>query len=103
MASKDNALGSIQNAADGNALTRASIYRSLAPETFAPYARTLPPSVSLPLCWERSELALLMGCLPGHGLLQHVALETLHLAAEFMALLNAGILSRFPHVFGEGV
>ena len=93
----------IPTAVDGNALTRAKEYSSLAPETFAPYARTLPSSVSVPLCWERSELVLLMGCLPGHGLLQHVGLETLHLAAEFMALLNAGILSRFPRVFPRGV
>jgi RNA recognition motif-containing protein len=72
-------------------------------ETFAPYARTLPSSVAIPLCWKRNELALLTGCLPGLPVLQDVATNTVQLANEFMALLSAGILDRFPDVFPKGL
>jgi RNA recognition motif-containing protein len=90
---------------DGNALRPATSVRvpSGAPETFAPYARTLPSSVSIPLCWKRNELALLAGCIPGVSLLQEVATSTLQLAAEFAALLEAGILERFPETFPPGL
>jgi len=74
-----------------------------APSTFAPYARTLPSSVSLPLSWKRNELALLAGCIPGTGPLQEVATKTLQLASEFLALINAGILHRFPSIFPPGL
>jgi hypothetical protein len=45
---------------DSNALKSAKRIIPLAdtPETFGPYARTLPSSVSLPMCWKRNELAL---------------------------------------------
>lgn len=72
-------------------------------ETFAPYARTLPSSVSIPLCWKRNELALLTGCFPGLPILQDVATNTVQLATEFSALLNAGILDRFPDIFPKGL
>eukprot|EP00560_Eucampia_antarctica_P006088 CAMPEP_0197823892 /NCGR_PEP_ID=MMETSP1437-20131217/1206_1 /TAXON_ID=49252 ORGANISM="Eucampia antarctica, Strain CCMP1452" /NCGR_SAMPLE_ID=MMETSP1437 /ASSEMBLY_ACC=CAM_ASM_001096 /LENGTH=1144 /DNA_ID=CAMNT_0043423285 /DNA_START=99 /DNA_END=3534 /DNA_ORIENTATION=- len=73
------------------------------PETFGPYARSLPPSVSLPICWKRNELALLAGCIPGIPLLERVAAHTMQLASDFIALLEAGILVRFPHVFPRGL
>jgi RNA recognition motif-containing protein len=90
---------------DRNALQIATTILSPpgSPETFGAYARTLPSSSSLPLCWKRSELALLTGCFPGHGILQEVAASTLQLATEFIALLNAGVLKRFPEVFAPGV
>ena len=71
------------------------------PSTFAPYARTLPSAVSLPICWKRNELALLAGCIPGLAPLQEVAATTLQLASEFVALVEAGILHRFPSVFSR--
>jgi len=46
-----------------------------APETFAPYVRTLPSSICLPICWKRNELALLAGCIPGMPALQKVAAD----------------------------
>ncbi|GAX24399.1 hypothetical protein FisN_4Lh534 [Fistulifera solaris] len=72
-------------------------------ETFAPYARTLPSSVAIPLCWKRNELALLTGCLPGLPVLQDVATNTVQLANEFLVLVDAGILDRFPDVFPKGM
>lgn len=74
-----------------------------APRTFAPYARTLPSSVSIPLCWKRNELAMLSSCIPGLSLLLDVGASTIHLASEFIALLNAGILERFPNTFPPGL
>jgi RNA recognition motif-containing protein len=90
---------------DGNALMYAKpIVKPLGSlDTFAPYARTLPSSVSIPLCWKRNELALLAGCIPGAALLQDVASSTTQLALEFVALLEAGILERFPKTFPEGL
>jgi hypothetical protein len=73
------------------------------PTTFAPYARTLPSSVSVPLCWKRNELAMLSGCIPGLSLLLDVGAATIHLVSEFIALLNAGILERFPNTFPPGL
>ena len=73
------------------------------PTTFAPYARTLPSSVSVPLCWKRNELAMLSGCIPGLSLLLDVGASTIHLVSEFIALLNAGILERFPNTFPPGL
>jgi RNA recognition motif-containing protein len=89
---------------DGNALAYAKpISKPLGSlDTFGPYARTLPSSVSMPLCWKRNELALLAGCIPGAALLQDVASSTYQLASEFVALLEAGILERFPQTFPEG-
>jgi RNA recognition motif-containing protein len=78
-------------------------YPPEAPESFSPYARTLPSSVSIPLCWKRNELAMLAGCIPGLILLQEVASSTLQLVAEFTALLDAGILQRFPDTFPPGL
>ena len=74
-----------------------------APHTFAPYARTLPSSVSIPLCWKRNELAMLSSCIPGLSLLLDVGASTIHLASEFIALLNAGLLERFPNTFPPGL
>lgn len=90
---------------DGNALIVSKTLKALAdrPETFAPYARTLPAVVPMPLCWKRNELALLTGCIPGIGILQEVAAQTMQLAAEFSALVDAGVLERFPDVFPPGV
>jgi RNA recognition motif-containing protein len=73
-----------------------------APVTFAPYARTLPSSVSIPLCWKRNEIAMLAGCIPGLSILQDVAANTMQLASEFITLIHAGILERFPNTFPPG-
>lgn len=84
--------------------TAATIVRPPAsPDSFAPYARTLPSFVSIPLCWRRSELALLASCLPGMTPLQDAAARTLQLASEFVALLDAGVLERFPATFPKGM
>mmetsp|Transcript_12256 Transcript_12256/g.25890 ORF Transcript_12256/g.25890 Transcript_12256/m.25890 type:complete len:1191 (-) Transcript_12256:213-3785(-) len=74
-----------------------------APGTFAPYARTLPTSICLPICWKRNELALLAGCIPGMPLLQKVAARTMQLSTELMALMDAGFLWRFPSIFSPGM
>lgn len=94
----------IKEDGDTNALTAALRVQSLegTPFTFAPYARTLPSSVSLPICWKRNELALLSGCITGVAPLQEVAATTMQLASEFIALLNAGILKRFSAIFPPG-
>jgi RNA recognition motif-containing protein len=73
------------------------------PTTYAPYARTLPSSVSIPLCWKRSELAMISGCIPGLSLLQDVGVSTMHLVSEYVTLLEAGILERFPNTFPPGL
>ena len=73
------------------------------PETFAPYARTLPSSVCVPICWKRNELALLAGCIPGMPALQKVAARTMQLAMEILALVDAGLLWRFPATFTPGM
>lgn len=72
------------------------------PETFGPYVRTLPASVLIPLCWTREELALLSGCIPGRAILEDVLAQTMQLASEFISLLDAGILERFPETFAPG-
>ena len=73
------------------------------PNTFAPYARTLPSFVSIPICWKRSELALLASSLPGIAALHDATIRTLQLASEFKALLDAGVLQRFPATFPPGL
>jgi len=73
------------------------------PDTFAPYARTLPSYVSLPICWKRNELALLAGCIPGLVPLQEVAARTMQLSSDLIALVESGILHRFPHIFPRGL
>lgn len=73
------------------------------PCSFGPYARVLPSAVPLPLCWKRNELALFSQCVPGVVPLQEVAGMTLLLASEFIALVDAGILHRFPSVFPRGL
>lgn len=90
---------------DSNALNRAKPAQPLpeTPSSFGPYARTLPSMVSLPICWERNELSLLSGCMPGVAPLQEIASTTMQLVAEFISLLNAGILTRFPSVFSPGM
>jgi hypothetical protein len=88
-----------------NAIKAARRIRPLpeTPSTFGPYARTLPSSVALPICWKRNELALLSGCIPGLQPLQETVATTTQLATEFTALLKAGILTRFPSIFAPGV
>jgi len=73
------------------------------PETFSPYARTIPPGVSLPICWKRNELALLAGCIPGVPPLLEIVARTLQLSSELIALVEGGILHRFPHIFSRGL
>ena len=74
-----------------------------APETFAPFARALPSSICLPICWKRNELALLAGCIPGMPALQKIAARTMQLSAEMIALVEAGLLWRFPSIFQPGM
>eukprot|EP00536_Pseudo-nitzschia_multiseries_P008438 jgi/Psemu1/287794/fgenesh1_pg.214_\ len=90
---------------DANALFHVQKSRTLAdnPSSYGPYARTLPSAVSLPICWERNELSLLSSCMPGVAPLQEIANTTMQLVAEFIALLNAGILTRFPSIFSPGM
>jgi len=73
------------------------------PITFAPYLRTLPPLVPLPICWKRNELALLAGCVPGVPLLQEVAAQIMTLSADLMSLIKAGILHRFPSIISPNL
>jgi hypothetical protein len=68
------------------------------PETFGPYARTLPPSVPLPMCWKRNELATLASCIPGLPLMHEIAAQILTFASDLIALVEAGILYRFPSI-----
>ncbi|GKY92639.1 hypothetical protein MPSEU_000234000 [Mayamaea pseudoterrestris] len=95
----------IMDADDDNAFKAAEQIQKPpeSPDTFAPYARTLPSSVGVPLCWKRSELALLASSLPGLTMLQEVAARTMQLASEYMALMEAGVLERFPETFPEGL
>mmetsp|Transcript_13066 Transcript_13066/g.26193 ORF Transcript_13066/g.26193 Transcript_13066/m.26193 type:complete len:1074 (+) Transcript_13066:3-3224(+) len=73
------------------------------PSSFGSYARTLPSAVLLPICWERNELSLLSSCMPGVAPLQEIANTTMQLVAEFIAVINAGILTRFPSIFSPGM
>jgi hypothetical protein len=68
------------------------------PDTFAPYARTLPPSVPLPMCWKRNELATLASCIPGLPLMQEITAQILTFSSDLIALVEAGILYRFPSI-----
>eukprot|EP00557_Chaetoceros_sp_GSL56_P007152 CAMPEP_0176505242 /NCGR_PEP_ID=MMETSP0200_2-20121128/16388_1 /TAXON_ID=947934 /ORGANISM="Chaetoceros sp., Strain GSL56" /LENGTH=1194 /DNA_ID=CAMNT_0017904779 /DNA_START=357 /DNA_END=3942 /DNA_ORIENTATION=- len=68
------------------------------PDTFAPYARTLPPSVPLPMCWKRNELATLASCIPGLPLMQEIAAQIMTFSSDLIALVEAGILYRFPSI-----
>lgn len=71
------------------------------PSTFSPYARTLPPSVALPMCWKRNELAVLASCIPGLAALQEVAAQILTFSSDLIALVEAGIFHRFPSLFSQ--
>ena len=71
-------------------------------KTFAPYARTLPSFVPLPLTWKRNQLALLASSITGMSILQEVAAHTLLLSNEFCSLVDAGILTKFPSLFPRG-
>ena len=55
-----------------------------------------PPDLCSPLCWRRTELVLLSGCILGTPTLQKVAARTMQLALELGALVDAGLLWRFP-------
>ncbi|CAB9522346.1 glycine-rich RNA binding protein [Seminavis robusta] len=98
-------LGKAKSSSDGNALSSAKdvIAPPNAPATFAPYVRTLPSALSLPLSWKRNELAFLSGCIAGTAPLLEVTARTCQLAAEFVALLESGILHRFPATFPHGL
>ena len=54
------------------------------------------PFLASPLCWRRTELALLARCIPGTPALQKVAARTMQLALELRALVDAGLMWRFP-------
>ena len=71
------------------------------PSSFSPYARTLPPSVALPMCWRRNELAVLASCIPGLAALQEVAAQILTFSSDLIALVEAGIFHRFPSLFSQ--
>lgn len=73
------------------------------PTTFAPYVRTLPPLVPIPLSWKRNEFALLANCPSGVPLLQEVYTQIMSLSSDLTALVDAGILYRFPSLFQEGM
>ena len=73
------------------------------PSTFSPYVRTFPSAVTLPMCWKRNELAPLASCGLSTALLREVARMTLRLAHDFMTLIHAGILHRFPSIFPRGL
>ena len=74
-----------------------------APTSFGPYARTLPSYIALPICWKRNELAPLAGCIVGTSSLQEVAATTMQLSADLIALIEGGLLRRFPDVFPPGL
>ena len=48
-----------------------------------------------PLCWRRTELVLLAGCILGTPTLQKVAARTMQLALELGGLKDARLLWRF--------
>jgi len=73
------------------------------PKSFGPYTRTLPSTISLPICWKRNELALLSACVSGVATLQEVAANTCLLSSDFCSLIESGILHRFPNVFPKGL
>jgi hypothetical protein len=73
------------------------------PESFGPYARTLPPAVPLPICWRRNELALLANCISGVSLMMEVASQIMTLSSDLIALVEAGIFHRFPHLFSQNI
>lgn len=73
------------------------------PHTFAPYARTLPPAIPLPICWKRNELALLANCISGVSLLTEIASQIMTLADDLINLVEAGIFHRFPHLFNQHI
>ncbi len=70
--------------------------------TFAPYVRSIPSFISLPICWKRNQLALLSSSISGSSILQEVAAHTLLLSNEYCSLIDAGILTRFPSLFPRG-
>jgi hypothetical protein len=69
------------------------------PSSFGPYARSMPSTVPLPINWKRNELALLTDCVSGSNMLKATVATTTQLATEYIALINAGILTRFPSIF----
>jgi len=94
---KEKDLG--ENSAEQISRTSPSVQ---SPLTFGPYARILPSSISLPICWQRNELALLAGCIPGTLLLQEIAARTMQLSSDLIAMVRGGILHRFPQFFPRG-
>ena len=71
-------------------------------KSFAPYARSLPSFVSLPISWKRNQLALLTSSITGMNILQEVAAHTLLLSNELCSLIDAGLLTKFPNLFPRG-
>lgn len=72
-----------------------------APTTFAPYLRTLPPLIPIPLCWKRNEYALLANCPSGVPVLQEVYSQMMALTSDLIILLDAGLLYRFPSLVSK--
>ena len=56
----------------------------------------MAPFLASPLCWRSTELALLARCNLGTPVLQKVAVRTMQLALELGALVDTGLLWRFP-------
>ena len=56
----------------------------------------MAPFLASPLCWRRTELALLARCNLGTPVLQKVAVRTMQLALELGALVDTGLLWLFP-------
>ena len=52
----------------------------------------MAPFLASPLCWRRTELALLARCNLGTPVLQKVAVKTMQLALELGALMDVGLL-----------
>ena len=71
------------------------------PETFGPYARILPQSFTLPICWDESDLKLLGSSITGSKVLQEVMATTCQLATEYCAILEAGIMRVHCGLFSD--
>jgi RNA recognition motif-containing protein len=93
---------------DSNARTAVATANAIrlppkAPKSFGAYARTLPSSVSVPICWKRNELAVFASCISGTSLMVDACSTTMQLIAEYSALLEAGLAERFPTIFQPGL
>jgi len=73
------------------------------PKSFYPYVLAMPPRVSLPISWPRTDLRMLSQSISGVTLLQETAAHTHVLSAELCALVNAGWLKKFEEAGGGKV